>query len=155
MRNILVNPTRRCLRCGKLSKTNLCDACRKPKKIKIIDLYNMIADCEELPESFEYDNAIWDKYIYNTSSDKFIYVDYYCEALHVDFSTFVDTGMLNDEIIITAEKCKEYKIPEKLRLSSHIGGTFESEQEYRNKRDDEITEKINSIIDCLKNKGNE
>lgn len=147
MKNKLVN---RCMSCGKLSKTNLCDECRKPEKIKIIDLYNMIANCEELPESFEYDNAIWDKYIYNTSRDKFIYVDYYCESLHVYFSTYVDTGMLNNEIIITAKKCKEHKIPETLRLYNHHGGTFEDEQEFRNKRDDEITEKINSIIDCLK-----
>ncbi len=135
--------------------------------MKIITIYELIGMVKDgkAPKKIKYKDKIYYyikgydfNYMYNSSDysplDKnkslFTFSPYKTKdgREYWDGNTAID--FLNDKVEILEE---ENKIPEKLRLSSHIGGTFESEQEYRNKRDDEITEKINSIISCLKSKG--
>ena len=64
----------------------------KPNKIKVIDLYNMIANAEELPKRFKYDNLIWNKAVVGD--------DWFNEMLMLRFSNIIDTSVLNEEIEI-------------------------------------------------------
>ena len=117
--------------------------------MKIIDLLNKIANGEEVPKKIRIDHWCykfeWKDYAGN-------YVDEH-EDIDLMSALSCDKEELNYEVHEIEE---EKKIPEKLRLSSHWFGTFEQEQKYRNERDDEISFKINDIIDYLdylKNKG--
>lgn len=106
----------------------------KPNKIKVIDLYNMIANGEELPKRFKYDNLIWNKAVIGDN--------WFNENLMLWFSTMIDTSVLNNEIEIieTEEQEKNNKI-EKLNVkyTSQIGKI-----ELANKID-EIIDKINEM----------
>lgn len=64
----------------------------KPNKIKVIDLYNMIANGKELPERFKYNDLIWDKAVVGN--------DWFNEMLMLRFSNVIDTSILNEEIEI-------------------------------------------------------
>lgn len=66
-----------------------------PNKIKVIDLYNMIANEEELPKRFKYDNLIWNKAAVGD--------DWFNEMLMLRFSNIIDTSVLNNEIEIVDE----------------------------------------------------
>lgn len=103
-------------------------------KIKVIDLYNMIANGEELPKRFKYNNLIWNK--------AFVGDDWFNEMLMLRFSNVIDTSVLNNEIEIieTEEQEKNNKI-EKLNVkyTSQIGKI-----ELANKID-EIIDKINEM----------
>ena len=132
--------------------------------IKIIDILVKIANDEHVP-MFKYQGHI---YKYNKEDSWFddleIDEDYKQDFILSELSA---TG-LNEEVEIMEEhlekedkpKCdlpqykdwweheqeRKNKKIENLKSRSHWGGTFQEEQKYRNKRDDEITDKINEII---------
>lgn len=136
MKNKLVRSVKRCGYCGKIiEKGVFCQSCcESHSRITIIDLYNMIANGEELPIRFVYDYEDWIKC---DDTD-----DYYCESKQIKFSTYVGMSRFNDKIQVVEKECKTgTKTLETLRLHNNYGGTFEDEQEFRNKRDDEITKK--------------
>ena len=116
-------------------------------KISIYELLGLVKD-GKAPKKIKYND-----YIYTVKGNAIEnFVDYCSEEDEWCFNHYVRYENLNDEVEVLEE---EKKIPEKLKLSSHWNGTFEQEQEYRNKRDDEIAFKINEIIDYLKSKGDE
>ena len=115
--------------------------------MKIIDLLNKIANGEEndLQTEFEFDDKIWSFYKLNHSE--------YC----------LDGWLLNQNITIIKHKevVKEKKIPEKLdyceenTFMNKKETTYLSSEERRllDSNFKEICNKINSIIDYLKSKG--
>ena len=120
-------------------------------KITMYELLGMVKD-GNAPKKIKYRGTIW--YLEQDFSNRLPYYNngYNNDNLLTGKEKDYFSHSLNDEVEILEE---EKKIPEKLTLSSYWNGTFEEEQEYRNKRDDEITFKINSIIDYLKSKGDE
>lgn len=121
------------------------------KIIKVIDLLNEIAEDAEVPKKIKYQNKV---YIYNEDAEFYYINDNYkrytlfSSVPYLDLTALID--FLNNEVEIIEDTPKEDKKIEKLRFSSHHGGTWEQEQAYRNKRDDEITTKINEIINKIR-----
>jgi len=103
--------------------------------MKIIDLLNKIANGEDKPKKIKYDNRIWTYDICNKDYNEMecgfygLFTNYFDEAIN---------ECLNDEVEILEE---EKKIPEKL-----------NKQHFHN-RQRQLANKINEIIDYLKNKG--
>ena len=103
--------------------------------MKIIDLLNMIANGEEVPELIKYNNFIYkyDKYLCDYDGD--------------DLYLFDNTDKLNDEVEILEE---EKKIPEKLGDCAYVDGEIAYSWSASEAR---LKTKINEIIDYLKSKG--
>lgn len=116
--------------------------------MKIIDLLNKIANGEEVPKKIKYDGQEWK---YNPFNDY--------EGLKYGGCLLnqITLDRLNDKVEIIEE---EKKIPEKLNnFTISVGRVDESNiEKYIQKLFDqqyEIFNKINSIIDYLKSKGDE
>jgi len=123
-------------------------------KIRIIDLLNKIANCEEVPREFTYKGYLWE---YDVKNKMWFY--YFGESKSHRFDRLFYLNMiLNDEVEIIEE---EKKIPEKLDYCE--GNTFMEQKEttYLSPKErrlldsnfKELGNKINSIIDYLKSKG--
>ena len=97
--------------------------------MKIIDLLNKIANGEEVPKKIRYINLIWE---YDDEVKDYIHDDLYL------FYKINGIGLINNFVEILEE---EKKIPEKL-----------NKQHFHN-RQRQLANKINSIIDYLKSKG--
>lgn len=118
--------------------------------MKIIDLLNKIANGEEVPKKIKYNNKIYSAK--GNAIENF--VDYCSEEDEWCFNHYVRYENLNDEVEIIEEK----KIPEKLDdFTIAVGSVDESNiEEYIQtlfNQQYEIFNKINSIIDYLKSKG--
>jgi len=110
--------------------------------MKIIDLLNKIANGQEVP----YKIRIKDReYFYDKYSNWYFFGK-------TSEDMFIDKGRLNDEVEILEE---EKKIPEKLStwFSVETKQSKELNIEYANTNFENMYEKINEIIDYLKNKG--
>lgn len=110
------------------------------KKIKVIDLYNMISKGEEVPKKIKVHNTEYHKCLLNTGVDYKIYSDdfYYLsnEICKAGFS-------LNDEV----EIIEENKLPEKI----NVKGSYNSNKGFEDFNDNEkiLVDKINEILDYL------
>lgn len=120
--------------------------------MKIIDLLNKIANGEEVPKKIEYRNI---KFLYNETNKHYIVenCDEYNDLL-MEISNHKGTD-LNYEVEILEE---EKKIPEKLdNFTISVGRVDDSNiEEYIHRlfeQQYEMFNKINSIIDYLKSKG--
>ena len=105
--------------------------------MSIIDLLNNIANGEELPQKINYDGRIYNY------EDR----DYFSSDYGYLFDRYNVSGMLNDEVEILEE---EKKIPEKLDIKD-IYSCDDYQQIHINFKS--TWNKINSIIDYLKSKG--
>jgi len=110
-------------------------------KIKLIDLFIKIANGEDTPKVIEFDGDIFTNNVAGNN--------YYCKEKDLLLEDAFVLEDLNREIEILDDILKVDKKIEKLRLSSHLGGTWQQEQAYRNKRDEELTTKINEIINKI------
>ena len=123
--------------------------------MKVIDLYNKIANDEEVPKELIYHGY---SYIYCTNIKDYKKEDSYNEEFLFDI---INSGLrLNDEIEILEEDKEEKKIPDKLStwFSLDMPHSKKDNIEYANANFENMYEKINEIIDCLdylKNKGDE
>lgn len=113
------------------------------KKIKVIDLYNKIANDEEVPKKIKFKDT---EYIYNKHNKQ-----YYLEgetsgfySLRFALSNF---NMLNDEVEILEEK----KLPEKLDLTGYWDKNSLRTEEWCYS-EEILGVKINEIIDYLESK---
>ena len=108
--------------------------------MKIIDLLNKIANGEEVPKKFKYDNLIftkrWDDAYFDNEGDDLH------DSLCIDFSN------LNDEVEIIEED-KKIKL---ITMRADMVGTIENKIENLNINQMAIEDKINEIINIL-NKG--
>lgn len=101
-------------------------------KIRIIDLSNKIANREEVPKKIEYEGEIYE---FNKN------IHGYWGGKNKDcFRAMVNWRYLNNEVEILEE---EKKIPEKLN------------KKHFHKKQRQLANKINEIIDFLKSKGDE
>ena len=104
--------------------------------MKVIDLLNKIANEEDIPKKIKINGNL-----YRQANGQF-----WCDETGmymIDNCTSIYD--LNDEVEIIKEKKKI----ERLKSSSNLFGTFINDQKYRNKRDAEITAKINEILDKI------
>ena len=109
-------------------------------KTRVIDLLNKIANGEEIPKRIKIISNNYNKEFY-FDGDIYMYKDEYEEyAMTDDLSIEMS---LNDEVEIIEE---EKKIPEKLKLSAPY-------PECDDTRFEDVENKINEIIDCLKSRG--
>ena len=115
--------------------------------MKIIELLNKIANGEETPKKFRYDNNIFvydekDKdYIYSNGNISF-FTDYFTYIYHLEDVLMI----LNDEVEIIEEE-KEIEFEDVKELGNNF--TFEntnSELEVRDFEKSIISKKINSLI---------
>ena len=107
--------------------------------MKIMDLFNKIANGEEIPKKIKYGNMIFE---YNEKNANYVMIDDDTQYF-LDWVALTIDG-LNDEVEIIEEK----KIPEKLNLDN---------DELRGKEtpraiDYLIEDKINKLIDYLESK---
>ena len=123
-------------------------------KIKIIDLLNMISKGEEVPKKIKYKmhSYIYDGY--DNEYQRYDNKDGCTYTLGEDWK--LDTT-LNEEVEILEE---EKKIPEKLNIEDDgntitLFGEKENEWTILDNVDVIICNKINSVIDYLKSKGDE
>lgn len=124
-------------------------------KIKVIDIMNKIHNEENVPKQIKYDMKT---YFYDETCQD--YTDY--DRTYGLFSDLLDKqygifSCLNDEVEIIEE---EKKIPEKLNIEDDgnaitLFGEKENEWTILDNVDVIICNKINSIIDYLKSKGDE
>ena len=119
--------------------------------MKVIDLLNKIANGEEVPKKIEFNTLTW-RYCYDVND----YSDLEC-YLFRDYMDEIDNNaeFLNEEVEILEE---EKKIPEKLDgFTISVGRVDDSNiEEYIQtlfEQSYEVFNKINSIIDYLKSKG--
>ena len=110
--------------------------------MKIIDLLNKIANGEELPKKIKYDTI---NYFFRS----YDYKEVHGELIDEQSSWIekIDFYKLNDEVEIIEE---DKKIPEKLDKYADVSGNFTCEWSFNEKK---LKDKINEIIDYLKNKG--
>lgn len=116
------------------------------KKIKIIDLLNMIVNGEEVPKKIKHNNYIYElKSIYDGGR-----TTYYDESDNDFFSeVYCDMQNLNEEIEIIEDKPKEIKKIE-FNAQNDIIDEEDDDWEYNtNDIDIYIAKKINEIIDVL------
>lgn len=102
--------------------------------MKIIDLYNMVANNEKLPKKIIYKNCIFE----NRSV-----IDYWCKEAKICLDELIFMQNLNDEVEILEE---ENKMPEKLPKS--VTDNAGSSKDMRL-----IAITLNQMIDYLKSKG--
>ena len=112
--------------------------------MKIIDLYNKIANGEELPEYIQWRNFKFKK------CD--IGEEYYSFDCGMWLFKELDSSVLNEEIKVLEQ---EKKIPEKLKIRYKDNETLVNEKILQEDINDELASKINEIIDYLKSKGDE
>ena len=125
--------------------------------MKIIDLLKKIANGEEAPNRVRFDNVIWNKV---RGEKNIFYIDEYDNDLFIHFFRKNLDFTLNDEIEILEE---EKKIPEKLDYCEENTFMEQKETTYLSPKErrlldsnfKELGNKINSIIDYLKSKGDE
>lgn len=110
------------------------------KTIKIIDLLNKIANGEEVPKKIKYGET---EYIANNR----VYVDFNGDLL---LPRIRYISKLNDEVEILEE---EKKIPEKLEPLQKDYMTLDDIKFTFSNSEMILVDKINSIIDYLKSKG--
>ena len=109
--------------------------------MKVIDLLNKIANGEELPKKVKYYDLTYE---YN---EYLIGINKYRGIEHIGIFLFDVVSNINDEVEVIEDK----KI-EKLRYSELIVcPDLKDLQEYVNKRNEEMRNKINEIIDKLEN----
>ena len=118
--------------------------------MKIIDLLNKIANGEETPNKFKYDNLTFTKRCDGA------YFDNDGDELHSSLS--IDLSNLNDEIeIITEDKKIEnlsYYSLEKIRKAKNEDEHYKRRIELLEKRVDDYHNKINELIDKVNNMEN-
>ena len=109
--------------------------------MKVIDLLNKIANGEEVPKKFKIKGSCF-KDLYFEYDEKYECYDLIGENFKNGCYVF-DYGELNDEVEIIEDKeeKEEKKIPEKL------------DKQHFHKKQRQLANKINEIIDYLKNKG--
>lgn len=118
--------------------------------MKIIDILNKIANGEEVPQKVKYNGIIYTRVNDYNTKEVIDYLNHNESLFQINDGfeyCFIKT-YLDNEVEIIEEDKKIEKI-EKLRFVSHCSGTFAEEQAFRNRRDDEMTTKINEIIDYL------
>ena len=103
--------------------------------MKIIELLIRKANGEEMPNRVRFDNVIWNKV---RGEKNIFYIDEYDNDLFIYFFRKNLDFTLNDEVEIIEE---EKKIPEKLN------------KQHFHKKQRQLANKINEIIDYLKSKG--
>ena len=106
-------------------------------KIRVIDLLNKIANGEEVPKKF-----IWDDKEYYSQFKNC----YRCDETSTIFEDDFVLEHLNDEVEILEE---EKKIPEEITMCTSGIMSFDAVEHITS----ELKDKINSIIDYLKSKG--
>ena len=109
------------------------------KTIKIIDLFNKIANGEELPKKIKYKNDIYE----------YEHYDYFGINRGYLFDRYNVSGILNDEV----EIIEENKIPEKISINDNGTIGFPNGEWTARNMDKAFAMKINSIIDYLESKG--
>lgn len=122
------------------------------KTIKIIDLYNLIAneDFDKLPKKIKTGNIIWN---YNREANTYFMDNSTIELFYIEEIT----KKLNDEVEILDEK----EIPEKLKIEQDTSsGNYYIKNKYGTKcyltkHSKIFADKINEILDYLESKGNE
>ena len=120
------------------------------KTIKIIDLYNLIAneDFDKLPKKIKTGNIIWN---YNREANTYFMDNSTIELFYIEEIT----KKLNDEVEILDEK----EIPEKLKIEQDTSsGNYYIKNEfgtkcYLTKHSKIFADKINEILDYLEIKG--
>jgi len=112
------------------------------KTIKIIDLLNKIANGEELPNKFEYDNLTFKRinnYYVNEDGDS------------LQNSILTNFANLNDEVEIIEEDKKIEKLPyyslEKIQKAKNKEEHYKRRIELLEKRVEDYHNKINELID--------
>ena len=139
--------------------------------MKVIDLYNKIANDEKLPKKIKYKNCIFE--------NRFV-VDYWCKETETCLDRLILMQNLNDEVEIVEEKKEknftgwkvyqdgievfsvehsaeeEKKIPEKL-IPTSLKGIDNLDEKIEIAHIDTISviDTVNEIIDYLNNKGDE
>ena len=107
--------------------------------MKIIDLYNKVVNCEELPECIQ-----WRDFKFKKCD---IGEEYYSIDCGMWLFKELDSSVLNEEI---KELEEEKKIPEKLnyKYKNMYGNISQHKQS-----EIDIIDTLNQVIDYLKNKG--
>lgn len=117
--------------------------------MKIIDIYNKIANGEEVPKKIKYQNYIYE---YQHRRDTESCFNYMCNenGEYLSRRYFID-NILNDEVEILEE---EKKIPEKLNMTymkKIDDDAFITER--FSQAEQKIVDTVNALIDYLKSKG--
>ena len=123
-------------------------------KIKIIDLLVKIANREEVPKKIKWENIIYAYSEYDKDYLEYPFSDEEYKGLF-DMRDNILTQFLNDEVEIIEDP---KKIPEKLKIEDDgntitLYGEKENEWTILDNVDVIVCNKINSIIDYLKSKG--
>lgn len=112
--------------------------------MKVIDLFNKIANGEELPKKIKIGCEIL-----TLDDDKKNYSYRDCDEYYGD--ALIHWFGLNDEVEIIE---KEKKIPEKLKMLRH-SCNFDRHEEALYENQVDLANKITEILDYLKSKGDE
>ena len=112
--------------------------------MKVIDLLNKIANGEEVPKKIKFDD---DNIIFEYNGDYFnskngVFLEEYCHL----------TTSLNDEVVIIEEDKKITKLDfiEENTFSKRQNGMTSEDRRLLDSNFRELGNKINEIIDCLK-----
>ena len=106
--------------------------------MKIIDLYNKIANEGKIPKKIKFNGY---EYLYHDKEHGYCRNDYDCNYICLD-SEYYLFDILNDEVEILEEK----KIPEKLGKYAEVSGDLAWDWSVAETK---LKDKINEIIDCL------
>lgn len=106
-------------------------------KIKIIELLNRIANGEELPKKFIFDNKTFELEVNETSPKSYYYVEKDRNYLFKTYISDLDTNLLNSEVEIIEEDktIKELELNHDKVLSEEL---------------DLIKDKINELVKEIK-----
>ena len=112
------------------------------KTIKIIDLFNKIANGEELPKKIKYIGYIFE---YDTNHER--YEAYIGEEMYtLNYYVNIDEDLTYEVEILEEEK----KLPEKI----NVKGSYNSNKGFEDFNDNEkiLVDKINDLLDYLESK---
>ena len=121
----------------------------KEDELGFIDYINIITGTHLFGEDYVMDDINLNQEVEIIEEEKKPITKEDIEALGYAFGEIKKCFVKGWDKSLNNEKLEEDKKIEKLRLVSHCSGTFAEEQAFRNRRDDEITTKINEIIDIV------
>lgn len=126
------------------------------KTITIIDLFNKIANGEEVPKKIRY---CMTNFKYDTYTNEYLSIEDETNNGNISIFKYIFTPNLNDEVEIIEEEDEEEEekeIPERIQLDDWIEFTTSEDinniGDMFNKNSRTFVEKINKIIDYLESK---